>query len=126
MSKVNRFSYIILQCPGAAQRAGEPAVSSVIVDEAFGFRVPLYFLFEPYGNVSDMANYICLHSDINGTYRIVPGLDTIQQVSYVVAALVQVNVVCPEFRIQQIFRISVNSGAVNMYPSICALEGCTV
>ena len=100
MSKVNPFSYIILQCPGAAQRSRESAVGSVIIDETFGFRIPLYFLFEPYGNVSDMANYVRLHSDVNGTDRIVPGLDTIQQVSYVVAALIEINIICSEFRVQ--------------------------
>ncbi len=66
------FSYTfivfdLLQRPGAAHRAREPTVGWGIIDETFNFRVPLEFLLKPYGNVADMADYVRLHSYIDGT-----------------------------------------------------------
>lgn len=100
VSKANCFSYIILQRPGAAHRTRKPTIGGFVVDETLRFRVPFELLLKPYSYITDLTNYVRLHSDINGTYRIVPGFDTIQQVPYVIAAPVEVNIVCSEFGVQ--------------------------
>ena len=49
-----------------------------------------------------MTDYIRLHGHVNITDGFGAAFNTVQQVSDVIVAFVQVNIVRPEFRIQQL------------------------
>jgi hypothetical protein len=66
-------------------------------------------LLKSNSNVTDVTDYIGLHGHVNLTDGFGPAFDAVQKVSDVIVAFVQVNIVWPEFRFQQLLRMGVKA-----------------
>ena len=74
--------------PGRPHRLAQHTVGFVIVDEVFFVRVPTQFSLENHGDISQVTDGAGTMADFHRSYRLVPRLDAIEEVSLVVITLV--------------------------------------
>ena len=94
-----------LQVPWTPHRPGQHPVSLFVVDEFFSFGFPCEFTAQSNGNIILVADRVGANSALDGADRFLPGLDAIHEITVMIVASIQVNLIGTNGRCQQRFRV---------------------